>query len=249
MSAPRGVIVWQGLSPITGDPIGAFLTVESTNEKTGYSGKGYSVEDNMMQLWIMRTDIPPVEAINTGEDRAICGDCPLRGLNGKERACYVVVAQGPTSVYRAFKNGSYPVADSIMLKALINGRKVRLGAYGDPTMVPFHVIKMLVDFASGHTGYTHQWPNVPAEWATILMASADSVADRRNARNKGWRSFYVVPKGTDITAIPNAVECMATREKNPRKCIECLACAGTRGKKSVAVDIAIEAHGNGAKYI
>ena len=33
-----------------------------------------------MQTWILRSDMNPLEAIHTGHDASICGDCPLRGI-------------------------------------------------------------------------------------------------------------------------------------------------------------------------
>lgn len=237
---PTGYVVWEGPSPYDGAPIVAIVTLKTSNRKTG----------QMAQLWILRADMRPMEAIHSGADSAICGPCPLRGNGtGKNRACYVVVSQAPTSIWKTYRAGRYPIASPEFVANVLRGRRMRLGAYGDPAMLPIDVVKTLISTLKGHTGYTHQWPNIAPEWAHILMASADTVADRRNARMAGWRSFYVVPMGTDIAAIPNAVECMATREHNKLQCAECLACAGTRGRKAIAVDIVITAHGNGARYV
>jgi hypothetical protein len=237
---PTGYVVWQGASPYDGAPIVAIVTLKTSNRKTG----------QMAQLWILRADIAPTAAIRAGEDSSICGPCPLRGDGtGKARACYVVVAQAPTNVFKAFRAGRYPVATPEFVANLLRGRKIRLGAYGDPAMLPIDVVKALIATVKGWTGYSHQWPTISPEWAHIVMASADTVADRRAARALGYRSFYVVPANTDIAAIPHAVECMATRTRNPLQCAECLACSGTRGRAAVAVDIVIAAHGTGARYV
>ena len=50
----------------------------SRNPKTG----------PMVQLWILRADVHPMEAISTGTDSSICGGCKHRGANGRERSCY-----------------------------------------------------------------------------------------------------------------------------------------------------------------
>ena len=237
---PTGYVVWHGASPYDGAPIVAIVTLRTSNRKTG----------QMAQLWILRADIAPIAAIHNGGDSAICGPCPLRGNGtGKNRACYVVVAQAPTSVWKTYRAGRYPIATPEFVANLLRGRKIRLGAYGDPAMVPIDVVKTLISTVKGWTAYSHQWRTIDPEWAHIVMASADTVADRRDARAAGYRSFYVVPMNTDISTIPHAVECMATRANNKLQCSECLACAGTRGKNTVAVDIVITAHGSGARYV
>jgi len=238
------MIIWEGPSAYDSSPIVAILTGlerPSQNRKTGA----------MAQLWILRQDVAPLDAIRTGADDAICGTCPLRGDGtGKGRACYVNVGQAPTSVWHAYRRGSYDwIADLDEAARLLADHSIRLGAYGDPAMLPFHVVQRLALAAIGWTGYSHQWRKLDPKWAQYLMASADTVADRRDARAAGWRSFYVVPMGTDLDAIPHAVECAATRSRTPLKCNACFMCHGTRDSGHVGVDVVIEAHGAGAKYV
>ena len=45
------------------------VTFNSNNIKTG----------NVVQTWIIVKDINPIEAVNTGADKLICGDCKHRG--------------------------------------------------------------------------------------------------------------------------------------------------------------------------
>ena len=97
MSKPLGFILDQGLSPIDGSPYVAILTLKSSNRKTG----------NMAQVWILRSDLNPVEAMSSGQDRSICGDCPHRKQDDGSRSCYVNVGQAPLSVYKGFKRGRY----------------------------------------------------------------------------------------------------------------------------------------------
>jgi hypothetical protein len=233
-----GAVIWEGASAWDGAPLVVVVTWNSSNRKTG----------NMAQTWILRQDIRPTDAVKTRADESICGMCPHRGdvATGAGRSCYVNVGQAPQAVYRAYVEGKYPRMSPAEAGLRLAGRGVRLGAYGDPAMVPIEVWQDLTADAAMHTGYTHQWRTLDQAWAHFLMASADSVEDRRDARLSGWRSFFVAPRGA---AVPDgAVLCMAERDK-PRSCLDCGACAGTRGRDSVAVDIFIEAHGSGAKYV
>lgn len=243
------MIIYEGPSAHDGSPIVAIVTgygrTPSQNRKTG----------RMAQLWILRADMTPLDAIRTGTDDAICGQCPLRGTVGNDgkrigRACYVNVGQAPQGVYRKYARGGYRRVSPADAGRILAGKAVRLGAYGDPAMLPIGVVLAIIEHARLWTGYTHQWRTIAPEWAGIVMASADSVEDRRTARVLGYRSFYVAPVGTDIHAERGAVECAATRTRNPLQCDSCGMCAGTRkGAATGAVDVAIIAHGSGAKYV
>jgi hypothetical protein len=243
-AAPNGAVIYEGPSAFDGAPIVIIVTGlrgASTNRKTG----------DMCQTWILRADVDPIAALATDSDASICGACPLRGVlvNGKRtgRACYVNVGQAPLSVWRAYKRGTYPRMAPVDVAPLLAGRAVRLGAYGDPAMAPVAMWQTLISQARTWTGYTHQWRTRPA-FRDLCMASADTVADRRDARAQGWRAFYVVPRGA---AFPSgAMECAATRARNPLQCADCGACAGTRnGAVAGAVDVVIHAHGSGAGYV
>jgi hypothetical protein len=84
----NGLVLYRGPSMIDGQPIVCIATglaTKSTNEKTG----------DLIQTWILRDDIAPIDAANTGADVSICGDCPHRGqvIDGKNvnRTCYVTL--------------------------------------------------------------------------------------------------------------------------------------------------------------
>ena len=239
-----GAVIWRGASPIDGAPIVAVATYHSDNVKTG----------DMVQTWILREDMHPLEAVAQDADVSICGGCPLRGstVDGKRvgRACYVNIAKAPATVWRKLSAGGYPDADPVTLGERLKGRAVRLGAYGDPGLVPYHVWEALVAHAARWTGYTHQWRTISSAYAGLLMASADSVADRRKARKLGYRSFHVLPEGADLAGMSGVMECANTRARNPLQCIDCGACAGTRqGAARNAVDVVIVAHGAGRKFV
>ena len=98
------LILYQGPSMLDGSPIVVIATGignRSKNSKTG----------DMIQTHIIRADMKPMDAIWSGADSAICGDCVHRGDGtGKGRTCYVKVFQGTTVVYKSFARGAYPVA-------------------------------------------------------------------------------------------------------------------------------------------
>ena len=259
MSAANGVVLYDGPSMIDGGPIVVILTWHSTNRKTGgacsASGPRQCVagKDCMAQTWILRADADPVESLAADTDASICGSCVHRGriddATGKrvERSCYVNVGQGPLSVWRSWRAGNYPVADVRDVAAIVreHGRAVRFGAYGDPGAVPLSVWLPLRDAATVTTGYTHQWRALDGAWSSFLMASGDTVADRADARRDGWRTFYVAPRDGSGTA--GAIECLS--DSRGLSCIDCGACAGRKGRDTVAVDVYIRAHGAGAKHV
>ena len=232
---PSGYVLWEGDSPIDGAPIVAIATTKSSNAKTG----------NMLQTWILRRDMSPVEAVKTDADRSICGDCPLRGSGGKDRACYVVWAQAPQSIYHAYRRGSYPKADFEDAKALGRDRHVRLGAYGDPALVPFAIWNPLLVNATGWTGYTHLWRlesdlEGGFELKGILMASVEDIVGAKYAQANGWRTFRVGrPDWIDPDiSLKTEIPCPSAKVK----CSDCNLC---RGASLPAKSITIEVHGRG----
>lgn len=238
MKKPNGLILWQGPSRIDGAPIVAIvvgLEDASTNTKTGA----------MLQTYILRADIAPTDAIATGADASICGDCPHRGDGtGKGRTCYVNVGQGALSVYRAFLRGNYPMATDAQARLAGTKRVVRLGTYGDPAAVPVAVWENLTADAVAHTGYTHAWRGIGSGYAHLLMASADSVADKVAAMAAGFRTFRVVLRG-ESARLPGEAICPASAEAGKKlTCIQCKACNGTATNRKAS--IVIQAHGGTA---
>lgn len=231
-----GFVIQRGNSPIDGKPFVAVMTLESGNRKTG----------NMCQVWILREDINPVEALAIGADYSICGDCIHRKqVNGK-RSCYVNVGQAPLSVWRTYKAGGYvdltdpAVACDINLGMVLNGRKIRWGAYGDPSILDADVVHTFNTFAAGHTGYTHQWRQPFAQWCKgVFQASCDGFADYLDASAHGWKTFAVVPQGSEAFS---GKQCPATIDNSSAQCRTCALCDGAK------TDIFVEAHGTGAKH-
>ena len=226
----NGAILYRGHSELDGAPIVVIatgLSKASNNAKTG----------DMIQTWIMREDIAPHEAIKTGADSSICGDCPLRGTGGKERGCYVVVHQAPLVVWKAYHRGNYPELSLSEIKAAGANRAIRLGSYGDPAAVPVAVWKVLTADAKVWTGYTHQWREND-NLQGLCMASADSEQDRDDAVARGWRTFRV--KTDDMPMMPNERVCPATTVG-----LDCATCGACKGNASGNTGtIVINVHGS-----
>lgn len=238
-----GVILYEGPSKIDGAPIVVIATGingKSRNPKTGA----------MVQTWIIRSDIHPVEALQTGQDTSICGECIHRpaGPNGSRRSCYVNI-MGPSSIYRTYVAGKYPKVNAFQAAELFAGKVVRLGAYGDPMAAPYAMWSIATRQAEAWTGYTHQWRNLAlrkaGDWASLVMASADTLADMEDAHTLGFRTFRVTAEPFQNVKGREAV-CPASEEKGKvAQCVDCRACMGTASKARVSIQIA--AHGNGAK--
>jgi len=230
---PLGFILYKGPSLLDGSPIVVIATVSSDNPKTG----------PMVQTWILPDNgIMPHVNLKTGADASVCGDCKHRPINGG--ACYVRVFQGPRAVYDAYLRGRYePMIGAATVRVGIN-KNVRLGSYGDPAAVPAQVWQRLTRFASGRTGYTHQWRNCDPALRSIVMASCDTPEEREEARAQGWRTFTIRLESDPLAARESV--CPASDEAGKKvTCTQCRMCDGAgSGKRG---SIAIIAHGGTAK--
>ena len=210
-------ILYEGPSMIDGKPIVAVMTGvtnPSRNVKTGA----------MAQVYFLRSDIPPTDAVKTQEDQSICGNCPHRGST-----CYVNVGYGPGAVYQAYKAGSFhPVNPT---KAGYN-RVIRLGAYGDPCSVPTDILTRLLSHAQAWTGYTHS-PLLRPELKSYMQASADTAEEAVLYQNLGWKTFRV--KLPEDPLLSGEIMC-----PNTRTGIQCAQCQLCDGKQ---MNIAINVHG------
>ena len=239
---PNGYILYEGPSAIDGKPIVVIATGFASKSDNGKTG-------DMIQTWILRADISPSEALASGDDESICGGCEhrpaLRTKNeseGKKHIpCYVKVWQAPRSVYECYKRGGYQRIDLMQAAQLCAGRMVRFGSYGDPRAVPIAVWRAMSSMAEGWTGYTHQWRNVgkqAAQWAKLVMASADSLADMNDAHALGFRTFRVTAKPFENVRGLESV-CPASKEKGAvTDCATCRACMGTSSKARASIQIA-----------
>ena len=238
-----GVILYQGPSLIDDAPIVVIanrITTASGNAKTG----------DMVQTFIIRADMSPMEALATGADASVCGSCIHRPRADGKRSCYVNVGRSVMSVYNAFKRGRYarPSADYsvAILPDLFKGLVFRIGAYGDGAAAPFPVWRAVTLKARAVNGYTHQWRDARFQSFRLLcMASADSVGDMRDAHGMGWRTFRV-KRAADMREA-GEVTCPASAEAGKRTtCADCRACGGHSAKARAS--IVITAHGPTAMH-
>lgn len=234
-NSPRfaGVCLYIGPSMLDGAPIMLIanrIVQKSTNEKTGA----------LVQTFIIRADMKPNDAIKSGDDASICGDCPHRGT-----ACYVNVSQSVTSVYAAFTRKRYAMPgldyDPAIIPDLFAGRKVRLGTYGDPCAVPFQIWRAMTLKAHALLGYVHQWKDARFQAFKLLcMASCDTEQQAVDATAKGWRVFRV--RTALEPRLAGEVVCPASHEAGQKTtCEDCKACGGHSAKAKA--NIVIVSHG------
>ena len=219
--AERGFIMYQGPSMLDGAPIVVIATMSTSNTKTG----------QMVQTWILRADINPVEASKSGDDASICGNCVHRHYN--KGACYVNIGQAPNGVFKGYQRGIYPVFSFDDHAHYFSHRKIRLGAYGDPAAVPFDVMQSIADLGIGHTGYTHQAEHkgFDGRYFELCQVSADTPRQAEKYQKLGARTFRVALAGD---ALANGeLECLA--DSKGLQCIDCMLCDGST--KNIAITV------------
>ena len=213
---PNGVTLRIGASHLDGAEIATIAVFGSVignsvpNKKTGA----------MVQVYYLRTDMNPQDAISQGLDQSICGDCPLSWAQAKkgELRCYVLPFQAPSRVFGQWAAGKYPQLESLTpqqrqaVMTIFNPVPIRLGAYGDPSSDQ-DTLKMLVEHR--WAGYTHlnQW----------LMASIDSIDEYREAKQLGFRTYRHT---RDQAMLDNEIQC--PHDTHGVECVSCLLCNGNR---------------------
>ena len=234
MRKPIGYFI-ETTSVIDGSPIVLIITLKSRNDKTG----------NMIQTWIMRSDLDPLSAVVQGLDRAICGDCCHRPSLCHEMSaapCYVTVFHAPLNIYRAYRRGRYVRWDKSLasLRALV-GRELRIGSYGDPCAVREALWTEVLEALRPRrwSGYTHLWRETYAQWARKwVMASVNSRWERTMAKLAGWRTFRVSRHEDERLPGRREFHCPASDAGGNRlKCIDCTACDGTHGRFVAVIDV------------
>jgi len=217
MKKPAGIILYSGESVLDGAPIIVVAILKSNNVKTG----------NMIQTFILRADVSPLDASKQGADVSICGHCPHRHHHGG--ACYVNIGQAPQGIWKAYKRGIYPEYDSAIHAKHISGRKIRFGAYGDPAAAPFQVWEMLAHLSSGFTGYTHQSKHKNFD-PRILEFCQLSLDTKRQAEKAKSGYFRIVTDKSD--SLPGEIECLSDA-----KGIECKDCLLCNGKNKIFIQV------------
>lgn len=238
MKTASTVVFYDGPSAFTGEPILGVVTglrVKTKNPKTG----------DMCQAWIILRDVSPSEAVETGRDASICGSCALRGDGLSGRGCYVAYWQAATNVWKA--RASYPRVTPTQAGWILYGKRVRLGAYGDPAAIPADAWESLIRKTSGSIGYTQRWATCEPGYKRFLMASVLSSVDQEIAALAGWRTYRL--RGPRDPLATGEIVCPASNEADHKlTCAECLLCGGVDGKKRTA-NPTIVGHGKPSNLI
>jgi hypothetical protein len=237
-----GLVIYEGPSAVDGAEVVVVvnkLDADSENAKTG----------GLVQSFILRADIPPYDALKSGDDASVCGDCKHRPTLAKgtgDPPCYVNVLWSVRAVFDAYQRGRYMRVTPAQAGRLLKNKRVRLGTYGDPGAVPLRVWTDLVAHSNGHTGYSHLWeqflhPSTRKAWQRLVMASVDTGEEYALAKSLGWRTFRVA---TDQLVQPNEIRCPASKEAgNKTTCAKCMLCGGTTTKTDK--DVVIIDHSRG----
>ena len=222
MNIETGYILYRGIT--NGKSFVAIATLESRNVKTG----------NMVQIWFLLEHTSPIEGVKSGLDAStICQECPFAHGNG----CYVEVGRAPTMVWKKFKACGYPELNPCDYSRVFSGRKIRFGAYGNPTLLPLSIVKAIASVSNGWTGYFHDWKTNPLanEYAKYFMASTETESSYRLAKSLNYRVFHVSPVQPADT-----LECLS--ETKQMQCADCKLCSGL--SKSRLPSIWINPHGS-----
>ena len=205
----KHAVIYKGPSLLDNEQIVVIATYSDRNTKTG----------KVVQTYILREDLNPLEASKTGADFSICGNCIMRGTPtddpkrkiAKGRRCYVNLGQGVLIVYKAYKRGVYQT--------------------GDPAAVPKYVWDNLLSQAKTWTAYTHQ-----SAWSPeICMQSADTYEQAQEHWAAGRRTFRVIKDLLDLDKA-NEILCPASKEAGRRvQCTACKLCKGSSKAKSIAI--------------
>ena len=184
----------------------------------------------MIQIWIMLEKTNPVAAVASGLDAVtICQGCPFASGNG----CYVNVGQAPLAIYKSHGRGLPTLSPKDYAKAF-SGRKVRFGAYGNPTLIPISIVKSIAKASDGWTGYFHNWKGMPKAkreaYNQYFMASTETQSSFDLAQSLQMRVFHVSPVQPE-----NTVECLS--DSRGLTCAQCQLCQGwNKPAKSVWIN-------------
>lgn len=190
------------------------LLKPATNIKTG----------DMVQTWIFDRGLLTAPKVFGAK----CERCPMMEV------CYVSEnTVGYKSVRKATLkalgllegNTSYKVTTLEEVLPLLIGRRLRLGAYGDPSALPLADLEALVNASSGHTGYTHFYHEIDSAYSEFLMASVESLESEMLAQALGYRTFRVLRKGeTDHEVTGRSILCLESDKGI--QCADCMLCSG-----------------------
>ena len=187
------------------------LNRASENRKTG----------DMAQVYILRADVRPVEAVATGADVSTCGNCPLRPTLATGAKCYVNTGW-LGKLWDSIPN--LPRLNPVAVGDWLESSKLELreGAYGDPAMIP-NWIRRELNRGRG-TSYTHQWNEswIDPNASDYSMASVQTVDEKNAANAMGYRTYRVTSGDLE----PDEILCPEIT--SGANCKDCGLCAGNR---------------------
>ena len=181
------------------------------------------------------TKIQPKQFFDLAEK--VCFDCPFRGY----LKCYTHEYQQYSgflsmlkSIVREFTELKYIPSVHLLEKRIVEisqGRYIRFGTYGEPTLLPVNLVGDMVKVSKSHTGYSHQWAKKP-EFSAYFMASTHTEGQAVIAQKMGFRSFIATNK-----PVKTAVTCPASKEAGFKStCEKCGLCSGERkGTKNIVI--------------
>lgn len=197
------------------------------------------------------SDIPTVWiGVNREQARASCDavQCPLRPWSEEAKAggikCY---AHGKTPTMalasiekKLARDGRIPSMGEQLKKRAVTARFIRIGALGDPAVLPWGWWYKLERLARKHglgiLSYTHGFRTRP-DLAGRTMASCDSLEEAVEARRMGFqaavatREVSALDKGITLSDGSKAIVCPHMSLKAAGKpAITCNACGLCQGK-------------------
>ena len=214
------------------------FTKKSVNIKTG----------DIPQVNMLLADEKPTDALKSGSDFAICGNCELRPINHKEKPiaelpCYVNCGFGPNAIHR--------IKDKLLETDKQVWPIIRHGAYGDPFAAGKKVNDKIRAKAKKVIAYTHAWQLKGASYlAEFCMASVHSIKGKIEANKKGFRTFRTVKYACSILA-DDEIVCpnfttgpsknldIPTEHKKALQCKDCGLCDGNQSKTAKNIVIPI----------
>lgn len=229
-------LLWEGPSRFTDETIRVFVRhprAPLRNPKLG----------DVCPVVIVPAATMPLQAVKTGADRAVCGDCRLRP--SQDGGCYVRMFPGPECTAYAHRDNPLPRLQSA--ERLYRGQVVRIAEWGDPAAVPLHVWTSLRTVATV-LAYTHAWRDLDIERWGWCMASVETTADKALAEAQGWRTYRVRAVGEAV--LPGERQCPAALEAIGHgrvTCHSCRLCDGQSGRHRRS--ISLEAHGRSARRV
>ncbi len=239
---------WEGPSEINGAPIMGYIAGEhnpSSNTKTGPA----------LQVGVMLRGVHPWEAVSTGDDLAICGDCPLRPSNHKAAKLRgEAVADNACYVNTGFKNAQRMSIERSEVKpktvqAFIEEHAfIRFGEYGNLSSLPREVLEPMLKGAKKWAMYEHEWRRPENQWLReYAMASVHSLEEKAEANALGWRTYRTVSKDDPLPGRTTTGEIWCPNYTHGTTCNKCGLCNGapiseTWNPASYMKDIANPSH-------